>query len=204
MRSTFSAWIASIAMAFVLSGFVAGEQPAQKKPDAKKSIFDEKADAKADIKAALHSASRENRRVLIQWGRNACDSCLQLNETMRTHAALRKVLLDEYVAVRVDVGESGKRNADLAAQYKVPNSVPILTILDSSDLPMQSTGSISGNPFTSYGSRATDVVGSVGVSLPKNNALFRWFFDGPSVRCSGITMRKLKFPVLFDRSEAAH
>ena len=43
---------------------------------AKKPLYDESADAKQQIAAALAKAKRENRRVLIQWGGNWCSWCI--------------------------------------------------------------------------------------------------------------------------------
>ena len=62
-----------LAGTFVLA-CLAGDNPTAKtkKPDAKKPVYDEKADAKAQIETALSAAKRENRRVLIQWVRNWC------------------------------------------------------------------------------------------------------------------------------------
>ena len=131
MKTTICVATVLLAGSFALS-CLAGDDPAPRlnKPDAKKPIFDENADAKADIKAALHVAKRDNRRVLIQWGHNGCGLCLQLEECFRTDPGLKKVLLYEYVIVRVDVGGLGNKNADVYHHYKVPSSVPSLTVLD--------------------------------------------------------------------------
>lgn len=111
---------------FALCG-LAGGQPA-KKPDVKKPVYDEKADAKAQVELALGAATRQNRRVLIQWGRNDSDLSLQLDELFRTDRGLKKALLYEYVIVRVDAG--GEKNVEVSRRYKMPAGVPSLTVLD--------------------------------------------------------------------------
>src|SRR5262245_55311848 len=66
-------------------------------------VYDEKADAKADIAAALVRARRENRRVLIQWGANWCSWCKKLHALFGENADMSRKLLYEYDVVRVDV-----------------------------------------------------------------------------------------------------
>lgn len=108
-------------------------QPA--KPTAKPAqpaTYDEKADAKAEIAAALAKAKKENRRVLVQWGANWCGWCHKLHGTFTTDAKTRRVLMYEYDVVLVDIGRFDK-NMDLAASYgaDLKNAgVPFLTVLD--------------------------------------------------------------------------
>jgi thiol-disulfide isomerase/thioredoxin len=104
------------------------------KPQAEKSapVYDEKADAKVDIAAAVARAKRENRRVLVQWGANWCGWCRRLHELCRGDKDLAKELLYEYEIVRVDVGQWDK-NMELAASYGAglkESGIPYLTLLD--------------------------------------------------------------------------
>src|SRR5262245_2608754 len=113
----------------------AGSSPAiaQEKQVEKPPVYDEKADAKADIAAAVARSARENRRVLVQWGANWCGWCKKLHELCGSDEALRKELLYEYDLVRVDVGRFDK-NMDLAAGYGADlksSGVPYLTVLAS-------------------------------------------------------------------------
>jgi thiol:disulfide interchange protein len=103
--------------------------PAKKNADAKKAIYDEKADAKALITTALNTAKRDNRRVLIQWGGNWCSWCLLLHDRFKSDPGLAKTLLYEYVVVRID----SNSNRELADKYGADlkkNGVPYLTVLD--------------------------------------------------------------------------
>jgi thioredoxin-related protein len=120
-----------LAGTFVLPCLAADEPPAQpNKPQDKKPIYDEKADAKAQIQAALCVAQRDNRRVLIDWGANWCHYCVQLEERFRTDPDLKKALRDEYVVVYVDI-DGGKKNLDLGHHYQFVPNMPSLTVLDS-------------------------------------------------------------------------
>lgn len=95
-------------------------------------IYDEKADAKSDITAALAKAKRENRRVLIQWGGNWCMWCKLLDKALRSDKQLSRKLLYEYDVVHVDIGQFDK-HMELAASYGADlrkNGVPFLTVLD--------------------------------------------------------------------------
>jgi thiol:disulfide interchange protein len=109
----------------------AAPQAAPKAPEG--PIYDEKADAKADIAAALVRAGKENRRVLIQWGGNWCGWCRLLHKLFKEDRAIAKALLYEYDVVMVDIGKFDK-NLDLVAKYKADlkkAGVPFLTVLDS-------------------------------------------------------------------------
>jgi len=111
----------------------AAQEPQAPKKEPKKqepSVYDEKADAKKDVAAALARAKRENKRVLIQWGANWCGWCKWLAGTMKKDSAVRRTLMYEYEVVHVDVGRFDK-HMDLAkslgADFK---AIPFLTILD--------------------------------------------------------------------------
>jgi thiol-disulfide isomerase/thioredoxin len=133
MKIMVAAIVSALLLAFPVSA--RDEAPAkEKKTDkvAKKPVYDEKADAKAAIDAALAAAKRENRRVLIQWGGNWCGWCILLHDCMKSNPALAKTLKYEYDVVLVDIGKSDK-NLELAEKYKADfkkHGVPYLTVLD--------------------------------------------------------------------------
>lgn len=109
-------------------------QPAEaaREPVKRKPIYDEGADAKQQIEAALARAAKENRRVLIQWGGNWCVWCHLLHDTFESDRALKKKLRYEYDVVLVDSGKQGK-NMDLAGKYGADlktEGFPYLTVLD--------------------------------------------------------------------------
>jgi thiol-disulfide isomerase/thioredoxin len=99
-------------------------------------IYDEKAEAKADIAAAVTRAAKENRRVLIQWGGNWCGWCRLLHKLFKENRDIARLLLYEYDVVMVDIGRFDK-NLDVADRYQAytegfkKSGVPYLTVLDS-------------------------------------------------------------------------
>ena len=107
--------------------------PAAKGDGEKRSdLFDEKADARAELKSALANAKRENRRVLIEWGANWCGWCRKLHGLFNSNQELAKKLLYEYDVVYVDIGQRDK-NMDLAKELGADfQGVPYLTILEAS------------------------------------------------------------------------
>jgi len=100
--------------------------PAKPKPKA----YNEKADAQADLQAALKRAKADNKRVLIQWGGNWCGWCVLLHERFTTDAELRRKLLYEYEYLPIDVGHMDK-NKDIVERCQATlKGVPYLTVLD--------------------------------------------------------------------------
>ena len=127
-------------------GVTAGGQPAEKEK-AKPKVYDEKADAKQQIAAALAKAKKENRRVLIQWGGNWCSWCILLDGTMKKDKDLARELSYEYDVVHIDAGQPKDKNLDLATSYGADlkaNGFPFLTILDADGKPVanQETSSL--------------------------------------------------------------
>jgi thioredoxin 1 len=94
-----------------------------------RTIYDESADAHADVRAALARAASEHKRVILDFGGNWCGDCQVLNIYFHRepNAAL---LADNYVLVDIDIGHMDK-NVDLAEQFGVPlrKGVPALAVL---------------------------------------------------------------------------
>src|SRR5688572_5485768 len=105
------------ALALATLGWAAtAAQDAPAKPAPEKApppVYDEKADAAADIAAALARAKAENRRVLIQWGGNWCHWCIKLDGLMKKDKKISRKLMYEYDVVKVDIGRHDK-HMDLA------------------------------------------------------------------------------------------
>jgi thiol:disulfide interchange protein len=109
-------------------------QQAQPEKKKRKAIYDESAVASEQIAAAIAKASRENRRVLIQWGANWCGWCHLLHDLCAGDKDLKRKLSYEYDVVLVDIGRWDK-NVDLAERYGADiknQGVPYLTVLDGS------------------------------------------------------------------------
>jgi len=99
-------------------------------------VYDEAADARQVVAAALAKASKENQRVLIQWGANWCGWCKWLAGTMQSDRDLSRKLNYEYQVVHVDVGRFDK-NLELAKELGAKfEAIPFLTILDATGKPL--------------------------------------------------------------------
>jgi thiol-disulfide isomerase/thioredoxin len=95
-------------------------------------IYDPAADGKKQIAAALESAKRENRRVLVMFGGNWCGWCQRLHALFKDNKQIAKALLYEYDLVLVDIGRFDKQ-MDIPASYDIAlkrAGVPFLTVLD--------------------------------------------------------------------------
>lgn len=92
------------------------------------AVYDENADARADIAAACKEARQSNRHVMVMYGGNWCGWCIRLTRLLETDPDLSKAMRDHYVLVHVDINS----NKPLAAEYGVEEGkgVPYLTILN--------------------------------------------------------------------------
>ena len=94
-------------------------------------IYDEAADAHADVRDALATAAREHKRVILDFGGNWCGDCQVLD--IYFHQQPNAQLLNQsFILVDIDIGHYD-HNTDLATQYDVPlkRGVPALAVLDS-------------------------------------------------------------------------
>jgi thioredoxin 1 len=94
------------------------------------AVYDEKADAPAEVAAAVARAAKDHKRVIVDFGGNWCGDCLALDRNLHLpeNAPLLK---DGFLLVHADIGRFDK-NVDLAARYGVPlkKGVPALVVLD--------------------------------------------------------------------------
>ena len=126
-------------------GAGAAKPSAAQEPKAKPQVYNEAADARADLKAALARAQKDNKRVLVQWGANWCGWCIKLNELCKSDEEIAKEILYEYEVVHVDIGNWDK-NVELVGELgaSLKEGVPYLTVLDASGKPLaqQETGAL--------------------------------------------------------------
>ncbi|WP_328580552.1 thioredoxin family protein [Streptomyces sp. NBC_00370] len=101
--------------------------------------YDASRNAKADIQAALATAAKKHREVLIDFGANWCPDCGSLDALFRS-ARVEPLLQKDYVVVAVDVGEFD-HNIDLAEQYidLQTSGIPALVVLKSDGAPRTAT-----------------------------------------------------------------
>src|SRR5688572_7217604 len=98
---------------------------------ARPSIYDAKADAREQVRAATALARRDARRVLVMFGGDWCGWCHKLHGLFKSDPAIRDLLADEYVLVLVDT--RAPHAQDLLAECKGDLEgvgYPFLAVLD--------------------------------------------------------------------------
>ena len=114
----------------------------QQKPEAhpytKRHLYDEIADPRVAIAAAIKQAKAEHKRVILDFGGDWCGDC-QVLDIYFHEAPNEELLRKSFVVVHIYIGKMDK-NIDLAAQYGVPISkgVPALAVLDAKGKPLHS------------------------------------------------------------------
>lgn len=94
-------------------------------------IYAANANAHADITHAIHTATREHKRIILDFGGNWCGDCQVLDIYMH-QPPNNEILAQHYIVVHVDIGQFDK-NLDIAQRYNVPIKlgVPALVVLNS-------------------------------------------------------------------------
>jgi protein disulfide-isomerase len=91
--------------------------------------YDEKADAKAELKQALAAAQASHEPVLVVFGANWCEDCRALDKALHT-GRNAELIAKEFKVVKVDVGNFD-RNLDVATTYGNPikKGIPAAVVL---------------------------------------------------------------------------
>ncbi len=99
--------------------------------DMNKNIYPADADAHAEIKAAEEKAATEHKRVLLVFGANWCYDCHVLD--LAFHRPDFVAAMAGYEVVHVDLGEDGKKNADVVQQFEatLDKGIPTLVVAES-------------------------------------------------------------------------
>lgn len=110
-------------------------------------IYDETADAKTVIAAAVKRAAMERKHVLIEWGGNWCGWCYRLHDVFHQDKTVSPIVHEEYELVLID----SNSNDELMKSYGGKDrqySYPHLTILNAAGkvLTNQETGSLEIGP----------------------------------------------------------
>ena len=92
-------------------------------------MYNETADARAEIERALAQAATTGVPVLVIFGANWCGDCKILDMAIR-HGASAPLVAKEFKVVKVNVGRFD-RNVDLAQSYGVPleKGIPAVAVL---------------------------------------------------------------------------
>jgi thioredoxin-related protein len=137
VRTTTRAMIAALFLAVPVFALAQEPEAPAKKKTTRAAIYDAKADARAQVKAATTLARRDSRRTLVMFGFNECGWCHRLHDLFKSDPEIGGLLADEYVLVMVDIESP---NADgLLAETKASLSpeelskgvgYPFLAVLD--------------------------------------------------------------------------
>jgi hypothetical protein len=93
-------------------------------------LYNKDADAKVDIQEAVANAKKNHQRVILVFGANWCYDCHVLDQAFH-QTDVAALLQKNFQVVHVDIGDDGKKNNDVAAEYQVPlqRGIPALAIL---------------------------------------------------------------------------
>jgi thiol:disulfide interchange protein len=96
---------------------------------ATRDIYPEPGQAKTDLAAALKSAARNHKRVIVDFGGNWCGDC-QVLDIYFHNDQNRPILESNYVLVHVNIGRMDE-NLDIAEKFGIPVTlgVPALAVL---------------------------------------------------------------------------
>src|SRR5215467_15343511 len=102
-------------------------------------LYNENANANAEINEALAQAAKQHKRVLLDFGGNWCLDCHVLDNAFK-QPRIAPLLNNNFVLVHVDVGRYDK-NLDLAKKYRVDleKGVPSLAVLSARGAVIYST-----------------------------------------------------------------
>lgn len=132
----------ALGMTMALAGFAGGQMTP---PSARRHLYSETANPKADIATALKQARAEHKRVILDFGGDWCGDCQVLDIYFHQQPNL-DLLEKNFVLVHVWIGHMDQ-HVDVAEKYGVPlkHGVPALAVLDASGkvLFAQSTGDFS-------------------------------------------------------------
>ena len=103
------------------------------------AVYNETADAKAEIRDAMHAAAQSGRPVLVVFGANWCGDCKILDLAFKEGASA-PLIAKKFVVVKVDVGRFD-RNTDIAASYGVPlkHGIPAVVVISPQGEPIYAT-----------------------------------------------------------------
>jgi thiol-disulfide isomerase/thioredoxin len=96
----------------------------------KSGPYDQAADGESQVTEALTTAARQNKHVLLQFGANWCVPCRQLHEMFEQNNGIHPVLVSNFVAILINVGDS--RNGHLIDKFhaRINFGIPFLIVLD--------------------------------------------------------------------------
>lgn len=121
-----------VALALLVPASTRAGEPRALKPPVTTPLYDEFADAKRDVAAALMSAAASGKLVVLVFGANWCPDCRAFDADM-TAPDLGSTIELNYVTVKIDVARFNK-NTDIAKSYGLAlrRGIPAAVILRAS------------------------------------------------------------------------
>jgi len=109
--------------------------------------YDENADARAEIDAAVALSAQDHKRTLLMFGANWCEWCRRLDYVMKHDERVMTALEANYHVVHVSLGDRhSDTNAAIDQAYGHPmqHGLPVFVVLDSEGeaIHTQETGSL--------------------------------------------------------------
>ncbi len=109
------------------------DAPQLKQPaDMKRNIYPANTDAQVEIKEAEAKAIRGHKRLLLVFGANWCFDCHVLDLAFE-RPDVAPVLVANYEVVHVDLGQDGKKNAEVVKEFGavLDRGIPTLAVAES-------------------------------------------------------------------------
>jgi thiol:disulfide interchange protein len=135
-RSTIVLFSFVSVLTIVLAGLSFAQAPAKHKivqPTVlNPRLYDPDAVASQEIAKELGEAAKTHRRLILVFGGNWCYDCHVLDAAFH-QPDVAPVVEKNFIVIHVDIGQDGKKNADLVRKYKIPieKGVPALAVLES-------------------------------------------------------------------------
>lgn len=97
------------------------------------SLYDQDADAMADLNNAIQMANSSNKHVLIQIGGNWCGWCIKFHKFCKENEEITSIINENYVVLRVNFNQANK-NLDVLKKLEYPQrfGFPVFVIVDGS------------------------------------------------------------------------
>lgn len=99
--------------------------------DMKQNLYPADADAHVEIKEAEERAAAGHKRLLLVFGANWCYDCHVLD--LAFHRPDFASVMANYEVVHIDLGDDGKKNADVVKQFdaSLDKGIPVLAVAES-------------------------------------------------------------------------
>lgn len=123
-------WLLAVIAGALAAGAQWKKTPLQAPAQMNPQLYRADANARDDINRALVTATRQHKRILLDFGANWCLDCHILDNAFH-QPRIAPLLNGNFIVVHVDVGRYDK-NLDLAKRYNVDleKGVPSLAVLN--------------------------------------------------------------------------